>query len=245
MKTTRSILFLILSLTISFTHISEIQTTPENFSAQKKLTLRRRIKFLLAQSQRSSDKKVFIELYDKLICASECLSKKEINKPLDEYQHTLLHYAVAIDNIAPKAHATLIRTLLSAGANPNAENTAGNTPLHLMLLFKTQNKGMITPMIGKGVKLDKKNNHGKTPLHLTATSKDEECIDVLFFWGRKFINMGDAQGTTPAQELVQHNYSPKTLKFLNKFRINYTQPDRNGITLNDIIEKQKSLSKIN
>ena len=59
----------------------------------------------------------------------------------------------------------MIRALVDAGADVDAKNDYGDTPLHLAA-SGNENLAMIQALVDAGADVHAKNNHGSTPLHV-------------------------------------------------------------------------------
>lgn len=67
----------------------------------------------------------------------------QINRPIDDHGHTALHWAVAMGDIA------LVRTLLARGADTNARNKRGETPIIRAVIFTNNfEKGTMAELLG-------------------------------------------------------------------------------------------------
>ena len=62
--------------------------------------------------------------------------------------------------------------LLAAGADPNARNNNGETPLH-----RADSANDVTPLLAAGANLNARDNVGETPLH-EATAERSRSADV-------------------------------------------------------------------
>ena len=83
--------------------------------------------------------------------------------------------------------------LLAAGADPNARNNNGETPLH-----RADSANDVTPLLAAGANLNARDNVGETPLH-EATAERSRSADVaaaLLAAGAD-PNARDATGATP------------------------------------------------
>jgi ankyrin repeat protein len=69
--------------------------------------------------------------------------------------------------------------LIDAGADMNASDHAGNTPLHLAARGYGEQKPVIETLIQRGAKIDAKNDDGFTPAMLAKDSANSECFKVL------------------------------------------------------------------
>ena len=101
-----------------------------------------------------------------------------------------------------------IRILLAVGANPNARDTQGRTPVHLLLTQKWPWEGAsaeISLLVKSGADLSAKDNQGRTPLHYLAALGNGsplffiEGIGDLFVRKKVDINARDNDGNTPLQ----------------------------------------------
>lgn len=99
----------------------------------------------------------------------------------DNNNLTALYYAA--DVVSPE----LVRMLLAAGANPNAQTTAtGNTPLHAIIqktdytsLYPTEKRNaIISLLLSNGADVTIANNQGKTPAMLLKGTKHEASMRI-------------------------------------------------------------------
>ena len=99
--------------------------------------------------------------------------------------------------------------LLDRGANLNAENDEGKTPLHLVSQgdYDTQEHGVgITRLLlQRGVDVHVKDKDHGTPLHSAAFSGMLEIARVLLDHGAD-VNTEDKQGRTPLHQVAQGKY---------------------------------------
>lgn len=87
----------------------------------------------------------------------------------NRYGRTALHGA------ADKANADIARLLLISRANVNAEDSQGNTPLHLAVasaqVLSDEVRGTVELLLASGAAVNAKNSQGNTPLHLVGRAK--------------------------------------------------------------------------
>ncbi|KAJ5184304.1 hypothetical protein N7472_009144 [Penicillium cf. griseofulvum] len=104
-----------------------------------------------------------------------------------------LHYAFAVVfyRAHDKIHRRVIDTLISLGANPNAVNNEGNTPLHTM---NCEQGPFISKLLNAGADLEARNHDGQTPLFKHA-NRDKECLQTLIDLGA-CLNTRDSNGRT-------------------------------------------------
>jgi len=104
-------------------------------------------------------------------------------------ESTPLHYAVMKKDIA------IVRLLLDYGADVNARNTLGHTPLHIATCIGE--KYAMELLIGKGASLEAPDRAKReTPLHYAVARGDAQIIELLLERGA-YINAQNKDGETP------------------------------------------------
>lgn len=103
------------------------------------------------------------------------------------YRWTVLHAAVRSNN--PKA-LEMCKLLVEAGAEINAENSEGNTPLHFSVYRQNREQlsadtydGIIHLLLDNGADIESRNPTGATPLHFAARDSDASAAEVLLARG--------------------------------------------------------------
>lgn len=91
----------------------------------------------------------------------------------DRFGFTALHGVVA------EHHFDIARLLIAKGADVNAGNDEGVTPLHLAAYPE-----MVEILVANGARLDARDSNGNTPLH--AVTEHPELIDVM----EKLLKLG-------------------------------------------------------
>lgn len=113
---------------------------------------------------------------------------KESHKQTDEMGFTALHCATNL------GEPELVKLLLEAGADPNAESKFGITPLHLV-----QVPADIEALVNAGAFIKHKSKDGSTPLLTLASEPDSFwCMKKLLQLGAD-PNSADNFGVTPIE----------------------------------------------
>jgi cytohesin len=98
----------------------------------------------------------------------------DVNRPAQaSYDISALHVAVQHDN----PDLTLIRTLLAKGAEPNAKDKDGITPLHVAAFRNL--KDVVELLVLNKADINAKTNDGKTPMDLAAKNGNFEVVEYL------------------------------------------------------------------
>lgn len=88
----------------------------------------------------------------------------------------------------------MVMTLLDRGADIEARNKFGDTPLHLAAL--NSNSTAVVYLLHKGANINIRNKANLTPLHVAATKDSPEVVKELLNAGAD-INKWDEKGVTP------------------------------------------------
>lgn len=103
--------------------------------------------------------------------------------------------------------------LIDQGANVNAKENSGYTPLHRVIYSKGKDRALIQRLIDQGADVNAPGSNGRTPLNSAAMSDDLDLAKFLIAHGadvnagnnyRGPINTGDIVGNT-LQVAIKHN----------------------------------------
>ena len=108
----------------------------------------------------------------------------------DKDCNTLLHFA------ALRGQTECLKWLIHTGADINAANQYGNTPLHYVTRRHNRVDTLKALLNTPGILVNAKNNHGLVPLHFAAASCSESVRALLAVPGI-LVNEKDKIGNTP------------------------------------------------
>ena len=105
--------------------------------------------------------------------------------------------STALIDAAADGNIEVVKQLLAAGANVNAKNKWGGTPLHWAA--RGGHKEIVELLIAKGANVNAKNDEDGTPLHLAADRGHTEVVELLITAGAD-VNAKDDEGETPLDQ---------------------------------------------
>lgn len=115
-----------------------------------------------------------------------------------------------------------VECLLKAGANPNACNKSGQTPLH-----KCTKKSLIDPLVRHGAKLEARADDGSTPLFLAARWGRSTIVEALASHKANLHTGLYRESTSPLIRAVINGHA-KTVQVLLQYRVDVHQKLING-----------------
>ena len=121
----------------------------------------------------------------------------------DKDDNTLLHTVAEVFRYNRAEMYNKAEVLLKNGAEVNAKNDSGNTPLHEAAY--TNVRAIIAELLlGNGAEVNAKNDSGETPLHEAAKNNAREVAEILLKNGAK-VNAKNDSGETPLHEAAKNN----------------------------------------
>ena len=110
----------------------------------------------------------------------------------------------AIGRAAQHGYVNLVKDLIAAGADVNAEDDYGGTPLH-DAAYKGQAE-VISILIKAGADVNAKTDGGSTPLHSAAYKGQAEVIPILIKAGAD-VHAKNNDGSTPLANAIKEGHS--------------------------------------
>ncbi len=115
-----------------------------------------------------------------------------------------------IEEAAGECDTATCTMLIEQGADVNARDEDGNTPLLWAVL--AGNMQVVLTMLRRGADLNCKNNEGETPLHWAAVTGSVEVASLLIQGGAD-ANVADEVGITPIRS-AELNEDMEMVEFL-------------------------------
>ena len=139
-----------------------------------------------------------------------------------------------IGRAAAKGKLDLVESLVEAGADINAVDTTGQTPLHLAA--SNGNAGMVRMLLEDGAEPDlPDSSEGFSALHVAARAGDAHVADLLIRYG------ADLEARTRLQQTPLHlaavNGHTEVTALLLKYHVRLDSRDADGMTALQLAEK--------
>lgn len=154
-------------------------------------------------------------------------------KQISLCQVTPLHLAVALGAIEK------VRLLLEAGADPNAVNFSGETPLHAV-----SDPRILQLLIQYRANVNAKDEHGQTPLHSAARHGNEEIVKGLLEQPNVMVDEQDERGHTALHLASSMNFEPTELLPWSGRSLGLFQTNREQLEQEEIAKRKRNLSII-
>lgn len=125
-------------------------------------------------------------------------------KSTDENKYTVLHVS------AKNGSEEIFNLLLSAGADVNAQDAVGFTPLHTLACYNS-NIRLMKMLLDSGADVNAVNNHGLTTLHFAVMKSRAAETEFLISRGAQ-VNARDERGLTPLHYAALDNKNDSHLE---------------------------------
>ncbi|MDJ0578866.1 ankyrin repeat domain-containing protein [Crocosphaera sp.] len=121
----------------------------------------------------------------------------------------------------------ILKVLINHGADVNAKNEYGETPLHTAVL--SENKEIVELLINHGADVNAKNEYdGKTPLYSAVLTKNKEIVELLINHGAD-VNLQNEKVFTPLDIAGKAN-NKKIAELLINYGVDVNTRDKSGNT---------------
>jgi ankyrin repeat protein len=148
-------------------------------------------------------------------------------------------HAGAIHDAAKDGDIAALTALLDGGANPNARDESGLTPLYLATFLG--HADTITILLKAGADPNARDESGWTSLHIAAIGSDADIIAALLDGGAD-PNARDESGWTPLHNAAGNGHADAIAALLDA-GADVKATNKNGKTAFDLIKEYNSLYK--
>ena len=111
-------------------------------------------------------------------------------------------------------NADVIRTLITAGADPNAQTGNGATPLHYAVENNHDNPDVIDALLVAGADPNVQNDGGQTPLHVAARTAENPAVIEALLDRDADPNAQTEYGRTPLHSAAEGNANVAAIQVL-------------------------------
>ena len=106
---------------------------------------------------------------------------------------------------ADEGNVDQIQSLIASGADINAKNERGETPLHKAVLGRGDHKSLVRLLVAHGANPNAKDQIGNTPLYKVAQWASIDVAEVLISAGAD-VNAKNKDGKTPLTMAIEKGH---------------------------------------